>query len=171
MVKYLRISSYIRKLSFIICCVFNNKVNIGKIKPCDSILDCLPSLLGDGNKGTEIVYGGEKNILYWAYYRAAKAEQKSLVPARWAQGTNQGRSPHLFSLSPHSPQFQQSAGATPSLVSLILIAILYLIRQQFSSRSPARESSKRAWTVSGQKCGRKAAGRKKADGAQRDGRT
>jgi hypothetical protein len=27
---------------------------------------CLPSLLGDGDKGIEIVYGKEKNILYWA---------------------------------------------------------------------------------------------------------
>jgi hypothetical protein len=26
----------------------------------------LPSLLGDGDKGNEIVYGEEKNILYWA---------------------------------------------------------------------------------------------------------
>jgi hypothetical protein len=27
---------------------------------------CLPSLLGDGEKGIEIAYGEEKNILYWA---------------------------------------------------------------------------------------------------------
>jgi hypothetical protein len=27
---------------------------------------CLPSLLGSGDKGTEIVYGEEKYILYWA---------------------------------------------------------------------------------------------------------
>jgi hypothetical protein len=26
----------------------------------------LPSLLGDGEKGIEMVYGEEKNILYWA---------------------------------------------------------------------------------------------------------
>jgi hypothetical protein len=26
---------------------------------------CLPSLLGDGDKGTEKVYGEEKNILYF----------------------------------------------------------------------------------------------------------
>jgi hypothetical protein len=26
----------------------------------------LPCLLGDGDKGMEIVYGEEKNILYWA---------------------------------------------------------------------------------------------------------
>jgi hypothetical protein len=27
-------------------------------------LDCLPSLLGDGDKGIEIVNGEEKNIMY-----------------------------------------------------------------------------------------------------------
>jgi hypothetical protein len=27
---------------------------------------CLPSWLGDGFKGIEIVYGEEKNIFYWA---------------------------------------------------------------------------------------------------------
>ncbi len=26
---------------------------------------CLPSLLGDGDKGIEIVFGEEKNILNW----------------------------------------------------------------------------------------------------------
>jgi hypothetical protein len=41
------------------------------------------------------------------------AEQKSLVPARPPQRTNQGMSPYqLYSLSPHSPQFQQSAWVT-----------------------------------------------------------
>jgi hypothetical protein len=29
---------------------------------------CLPSLLGDGDKGIEIVYGEEKKILCWADY-------------------------------------------------------------------------------------------------------
>jgi hypothetical protein len=28
--------------------------------------DCLPSLLDDGDKGIETVYGEEKNVLYWA---------------------------------------------------------------------------------------------------------
>jgi hypothetical protein len=46
--------------------------------------------------------------------RPAKAEQKSLLPAGDAQRTNQGRTPsfNLYSLSPLSPKFQQSAGAT-----------------------------------------------------------
>jgi hypothetical protein len=45
----------------------------------------VPSLLGDGDKDIEIVYGEEKN--YFVLGRpehAAKAEQKSLVPARQA---------------------------------------------------------------------------------------
>jgi hypothetical protein len=52
--------------------------------------------------------------------RAAKAGQKkSLVPARKAQRTNQERTQFMYSLSTHSPQFQQSAGPMhPSLVSL-----------------------------------------------------
>ncbi len=50
--------------------------------------------LGDGYKGIEIVYGEEKNILYWPTI-AAKAEQKSLVPARQAQQTKQGRTPFI----------------------------------------------------------------------------
>ncbi len=50
---------------------------------------------------------------------AAKAGKKSIVPARRVQRTSQERSPYqLSTLSPHSPQFQQSEGATPSLVSL-----------------------------------------------------
>jgi hypothetical protein len=52
---------------------------------------CLPSLRGDGDKRIEIVFGEEKNIFYHGPTSAAKAEQKSLVPARQAQQTNQGR--------------------------------------------------------------------------------
>jgi hypothetical protein len=48
--------------------------------------DCLPSLLGDEDKGIEIVYGEEKNICTRPN-RAAKAEQNSCVPARQAQQT------------------------------------------------------------------------------------
>ncbi len=50
--------------------------------------DSLPSLLGDGDKGLEIVYG--EIFFGTGPARAAKAEQKSLVPARQAQKTNQG---------------------------------------------------------------------------------
>jgi hypothetical protein len=81
---------------------------------------CLPSLLGDGVKGFEIVYREEK-IFCTGPTCAAKAEQKSLLPARKA---NQKKDPfHLYSLSPHSPKFQESAGAI-TLYSLCLRAIL-----------------------------------------------
>jgi hypothetical protein len=74
---------------------------------------CLPSLLGDGDKEIEIgtvwkkyfVLGQlglqprqNKNVLYWY------DKPKNL--------TKEGPF-HLYSLSPHSPQFQQAAGATP----------------------------------------------------------
>jgi hypothetical protein len=51
--------------------------------------DCLPSLLGDGDKAIEIVYGEEK-IFFSGPTRAAKAEQKFFVPARRTQQTNHG---------------------------------------------------------------------------------
>jgi hypothetical protein len=48
--------------------------------------DCLPSLLGGGHKGIKIVRE-EKNS-FTGPTRAAKAEQKSLVPAPQAQEPN-----------------------------------------------------------------------------------
>jgi hypothetical protein len=71
---------------------------------------CLPSLLGGGDKGFERV----EKIFYTGPTRAAKTEQKSLVPARPHDKPNQPTKEgprdlfHLYSLSPHSPQFQQS---------------------------------------------------------------
>jgi hypothetical protein len=44
-----------------------------------------------------VVDGEEKNI-FTGPTRAAKAEQKSLVPARQAQQTNQGRTPFTCTL-------------------------------------------------------------------------
>jgi hypothetical protein len=41
---------------------------------------CLPGLLGEGDKGFEIVYGEEK-MLCTGPIRAAKVKQKFLVPA------------------------------------------------------------------------------------------
>jgi hypothetical protein len=72
----------------------------------------LPSLLGDRDKGIVIVYGEETNILYWAD-KISQGRTKFLCTCT-ASPTNQPRkdSFHLYSLSPHSPQFQQSAGAT-----------------------------------------------------------
>jgi hypothetical protein len=46
--------------------------------------------------------------------RAAKAEEKPLAPKCQAHRMNQGKDFfHLYSLSPHSPQFQQLGEATP----------------------------------------------------------
>jgi hypothetical protein len=65
--------------------------------------------------GTKIVYGEEKNICSGRLQQPRhKAEQKSLVLAQQAQQNQPRKDPfHLYSLSSQSPQFQQSAGATP----------------------------------------------------------
>jgi hypothetical protein len=60
--------------------------------------DCLPSLLGDGDRGIEEVYGEDKQIFCTGQTRAAKTEQKPLVAARQAQQTNQGRTPFICTL-------------------------------------------------------------------------
>jgi hypothetical protein len=54
-------------------------------------------------------YALRKIIFCTGLTRAAKAGQKSIVLSRRAQGTNQEPF-HLYSLSPHSPQSQESAG-------------------------------------------------------------
>jgi hypothetical protein len=54
-------------------------------------------LLGNGDKLSEKVYGEEKrgkNIFYLANHRVDKEGQKSLVPARRAQPTNQVKTPY-----------------------------------------------------------------------------
>ncbi len=51
--------------------------------------DCPSILLDDGDKGSGKVYGKEK--IFCGPTRAAKARQKSLVPATRALWTNQGR--------------------------------------------------------------------------------
>jgi hypothetical protein len=81
--------------------------------------DCLPGLLDDGDPWNEIMYY-EKTIFCTGPTRAAKAGQKSLVPARRAQRTNQGRNP-LYSFQSPFAQFRQSAGSTPLLSSLVII--------------------------------------------------
>ncbi len=61
---------------------------------------------------------GEEEIFCIEPTRAAETEQKSIVPTRQAPRTNQGRTLfHLYSLSPHLPQFQQSAESTHSAIS------------------------------------------------------
>jgi hypothetical protein len=58
---------------------------------------CLPSLLGDGDKGIEqwISVRGGKTYFVLRPTRAAKAEQKSFVPAPKDQQTNKGRTPFI----------------------------------------------------------------------------
>jgi hypothetical protein len=54
-------------------------------------------LVGDKDRGCEIVYV-RKKIFCTGPTRAAKAEQKSLVPERQAQRTNPSRTPFTFTL-------------------------------------------------------------------------
>ncbi len=59
----------------------------------------VPSLLGNGDKLIEIVYGDDgderKEILCIGQTTAVKKGQKSLVPARRAQPTNQVKTPYI----------------------------------------------------------------------------
>jgi hypothetical protein len=71
--------------------------------------DSLLRFLGDGDTLIERVYGS----LYWA---DQSSQRMIIVSCTIKTGpTNQPRKDpfHLYYLSPHSPQFQQSAGATP----------------------------------------------------------
>ncbi len=74
---------------------------------------CLPSFLGGGDKGIQRVYGEEKNILHQAD-RSSQGRTKISCTNRTSP-TNQTRKDffHLYSLSPHLPQLQQSAGSAP----------------------------------------------------------
>ena len=83
--------------------------------------NCLPSLLVDGDKGIEIVYCEEK-IFCSGPTRAAKAEQKCLVPARLAQRTNQGRTP--FICTPWVP-ICLSFNCLVSLVATLALAVRF----------------------------------------------
>jgi hypothetical protein len=79
-------------------------------------------LLGDGDKGIDKVYGEKKNICT-GLTGATKAERKSLVSARPAQGTSQGRTPFICTLSvPIHLSFNNQQGPAPSIVSLVLTA-------------------------------------------------
>ncbi len=73
---------------------------------------------------------GRKVIFCIGLTRAAKAGQKSIIQARRVQRTIQGRTPVILSsLRPHSPQFQQSAGATDlySLSECSLLCFSYRV--------------------------------------------
>jgi hypothetical protein len=76
---------------------------------------CLGILLGDGDKEIEIAYGEEKKFCT-ELTRAAKAEQKSLVPARQSPTKQRRKDPFHFVLkeSPFTSVFADSRGH-PSL--------------------------------------------------------
>ncbi len=81
-----------------------------------------PACGGDEDRGIEILYGEEKNI-FTEPIRAANAEKKSLVPAWQTKRSNQGNNSfHLYSFSPHSPEFLQSAGAT-HVYSIVFVSL------------------------------------------------
>jgi hypothetical protein len=70
---------------------------------------------GDRDKGIEIVYGEDELFCTGPTIEQPRQKKISCIPARQAQAKHQPRKDlfHLYSLIPHSPQFQQSAGATP----------------------------------------------------------
>ncbi len=81
---------------------------------------CLPSLLGDGGNGIEIqvVYGEEKNILYWPT-RAAKTTNKNLLYRQKNpnEPTKEGTFSFVFFASPFTSVSTVSRGHS-SLYSL-----------------------------------------------------
>jgi hypothetical protein len=78
---------------------------------------CLPSLLGDEDKGIEIVYSEVKNILYCADYRAAKAEQNLLYRHNPNEPTKEGPLSFVLFVVPIHLSFNSQQGH-PSLVFL-----------------------------------------------------
>ncbi len=92
---------------------------------------CLPSLLGDGDIKRIKIMRGSKNIFCTGLTRVAKAEQKSLVPARHAQWTYQGRTPSTCTLwvpifhhsfnSQQRPLLSSLSGASHQLRTLFYV--------------------------------------------------
>ncbi len=79
---------------------------------------CLPSLLGDGDKCIEIVYGEEK-IFYTGPTRADKTEQKFSSTGTTGPTNKPKKDPfHLYCLSPFTSVSTVSKGQ-PSLVFLV----------------------------------------------------
>ncbi len=112
---------------------------------------CLPSLLGDGDKGIEMVYGEEKNILYRADL-SSPGRTKSLVPARQAQRTNQERAPsfvpiHLSFNSEQGPPLSSISGGASchSLVKIISGFPLVQFRELEASRVQGRTFQSDNW--------------------------
>ncbi len=70
-----------------------------------SLSDCQLWMLGDEDTSIEIVYGEEKNILYWADQSSRGIKKISCTGT--TSPTNQTKKDplHLYSISPHFPQF------------------------------------------------------------------
>ncbi len=80
----------------------------------------VPSLLVGGDKWIEIAYVEENNFLYWAYWSRQK-QDKNLLDQHNELNEPKKESPlskgfHMYSLSPHLPQFNSQQG--PSLSGL-----------------------------------------------------
>ncbi len=122
---------------------------------------CLPSLLGNRDKGIERVYRKEK-IFCTGQTRAAQGRTKIPCTGRRSQLTNQPRKDpfHLYSLSPHSPQFQQPAwlvslaksvpfplatmhaGSVRLTITRIIVMYILTLPAQHSSLVPASVHTK-----------------------------
>jgi len=73
----------------------------------------MPSLLGDEDKGIEKVYSEEeKYFLLGRFEQPRQAKNLLYQQDNLSKPTKEGPF-YLCSLSPHSPQFQQSWEATP----------------------------------------------------------
>ncbi len=74
--------------------------------------DSLHRLLGDGDKRIEIMYSGDI-YFYWAD-KSSQGRTKISCTGTTSPSNHPRKDPfHWYFLSPHSPQFQQSAGSTP----------------------------------------------------------
>ncbi len=93
--------------------------------------DCLPSFLNNGYKRIETVCGEEKNIMYWADW-SSQGRTKLTCTGTTSPMNQPWKEPfHLYSLSPHFPQFRQSARAIlsslPDKTHCFLNDFLYMI--------------------------------------------
>jgi hypothetical protein len=69
--------------------------------------------MGTNQQRIEKVYSRKKNILYWADWSSQHRTKISCTGTTRLMNQPRKDPFHLSSFSPHSPQFQQSAGATP----------------------------------------------------------
>jgi hypothetical protein len=96
---------------------------------------CLPNLLGDEDKGSEIVYREEKIFCSIRQLDQPRLNKNFLY--RHDKPKNQPKKDpfHLYSLSPHSSQFPKVSRGHPSLVSLVLsAAYIHLQKKRFLNK-------------------------------------